>query len=53
MVLHHPDFNADEVHHDMHERLMRAVEDGDIEVLDLLKEGDGLQDNSFVKRNAS
>jgi hypothetical protein len=25
-VLHHPDFNADEVDHDMHERLMRAVE---------------------------
>ena len=23
-VLHHPDFNADEVDHDMHERLMRA-----------------------------
>ena len=25
-VLHHPDFNADEVDHDLHERLMRAVE---------------------------
>ena len=23
-VLHHPDFNADEVDHDLHERLMRA-----------------------------
>ncbi len=33
MVLHHPDFNADEVDHDMHERLMRAIEEGDIEVL--------------------
>ena len=53
MVLHHPDFNADEVDHDMHERLMRAVEDGDIEVLDLWEEGDGLQDNTFVKRKAS
>jgi hypothetical protein len=53
MVLHHPDFNADEVDHDMHERLMRAIEDGDIEVLDLWEEGDGLQDNTFVKRKAS
>jgi hypothetical protein len=39
MVLHHPDFNADEVDHDMHDRLMRAVEDGEIEVLDLWEEG--------------
>jgi hypothetical protein len=53
MVLHHPDFDADEVDHDMHDRLMRAVEDGDIEVLDLWEEGDGLQDNTFVKRKAS
>jgi hypothetical protein len=53
MVLHHPDFNADEVDHDMHERLMRAVEDGDIEVIDMWEEGDGLQDNTFVKRKVS
>jgi hypothetical protein len=53
MVLHHPDFNADEVDHNMHDRLMRAVKDGDIEVLDLWEEGDGLQDNTFVKRKAS
>jgi hypothetical protein len=46
MVLHNPDFNADEVDHDMHERLMWVVEDGD----DLSGEGDGLQDNTFVKR---
>ena len=52
-VLHHPDFNADEVDHDMHERLMRAVEDGDIEVIDMWEEGDGLQDNTFVKRKVS
>jgi hypothetical protein len=32
---------------------MRAIEDGDIEVLDLWEEGDGLQDNTFVKRKAS
>jgi hypothetical protein len=52
-VLHHPDFNADEVDHDMHERLMRAVEEGDIEVIDMWEEGDGLQDNTFVKRKVS
>jgi hypothetical protein len=34
-VLHHPDFNSDEVDHDMYERLMRAVEEGDIEVIDM------------------
>ena len=52
-VLHQPDFNADEVDHDMHERLMRAVEDSDIEVIDMWEEGDGLQDNTFVKHKAS
>ena len=36
----------------MYERLMRAVEDGDIEVIDMWEEGDGLQDNTFVKRKA-
>ncbi len=25
-VLHHPDFNADEVDHNMHERLMKPLE---------------------------
>jgi hypothetical protein len=49
-VLQHPDFNANEVDHDMHQRLMQAVEDGDIEVIDMWEEGDGLQDASFVKR---
>ncbi len=29
-VLHHRDFNANEVDHDLHERLMRAVEQGNI-----------------------
>ncbi len=53
-VLHHPDFNADEFDHDMHKtRLMRAVEDGDIKVIDLWEEGDGLQDNTFIKCKAS
>jgi hypothetical protein len=52
-VLHHPDFNADEVDHDLHERLMRADEEGDIEVIDLWEEGDVPQDNTFIKRKAA
>ena len=31
-VLHHPDFDPDDVDHDMHERLMAAIEEGDLEV---------------------
>ena len=49
-VLHHPDFNTDEVDHDMHERLMRAVEEGYIEVIDMWEEGAGDKDVTFVKR---
>jgi hypothetical protein len=52
-VLHHADFNANEVDHDMHQRLMQAVEDGDMEVIEMLEEGDGLQDVSFVKRKVA
>ncbi len=39
----------------MHQRLMRAVEDGDIEVIDVWEEGDGIQDvsSSFVKRKVA
>ncbi len=32
---------------------MRAVEEGDIEVIDMWEEGDGPQDNTFVKRRVS
>ena len=52
-VIHHRDFNANEVDHDMHQRLMLVVEDGDIEVIDMWKEGDGIQDVSFVKRKVA
>ena len=34
-VLHNPEFNASEVDHDMHERLMRAVEVGEMDILDM------------------
>ena len=32
-VLHHPDFDPDDVDHDMHERLTAAIEEGDLEVI--------------------
>ena len=47
-VLHNPEFNAADVDHKVirntHERLMRAVEDGQLDVLDMWQEGDGQQD---------
>ena len=52
-VLHHPDFDLDSVDHDLHERLMKAVEEGDIEIIDMWEEGDGDQDVTFVKRNSA
>lgn len=51
-VLHHPDFEPAEVDHDMHERLMGAIEQGDLEIIDLWKEGDGDQDVRLFKRPA-
>jgi hypothetical protein len=49
-VIHHPDFNANEVNHNMHQRRMQAVEDGGIEGIDMWEEGDGLKD---VKRKVA
>ena len=34
-VLLHPDFNTHDVGHHLHERLMRFIEDGDIEVINV------------------
>ena len=51
-VLHHPDFDPAEVDHDMHERLMGAIEQGDLEIIDLREEGDGDQDVRLFKRPA-
>ena len=48
-VLKHPEFNADEVDHNMPERLMRAVEDGQMDILDMRQEGDCEQDVRFFK----
>ena len=49
-VLHHPDFDPDDVDHDMHELLMAAIEEGDLEVIDLKEDGDGNQDVRLFKR---
>ena len=49
-VLHNKDFDSDEVDHDMHERLMRAVADGEMDIHDMWQEGDGQQDVGFFKR---
>lgn len=49
-VLKNPEFDPAEVDHNMHERLMRAVEDGQMDILDMHQEGDGEQDVRFFKR---
>jgi hypothetical protein len=49
-VLHNKDFDSDEVDHNMHERLMRAVADGEMDIHDMWQEGDGQQDVRFFKR---
>ena len=48
-VLHHPDFDPDDVDHDMHERQMTAIEEGDLEVIDLKEDGDCNQDVRLFK----
>ena len=48
-MLHHPDFDPDDVDHDMHERLMAAIEKGDLEVIDLKEDGDGNQEVRLFK----
>ena len=42
-VLHHSKFNASEVDHDMHERLLRAVEEVKMEIIDMWQDGDMVQ----------
>ena len=42
-ALHHPDFDPAEVDFDLHERLMSAIEAGEIEVIDLWKEGTAIR----------
>ena len=49
-VLHHPDFDVREVDMDMHERLMRCLEAGDIKVIDVWEEEDGNQPVQLYNR---
>ena len=48
-VVHHPDFDPDEVDHDMHERLMGVIEQGDLQVINLKEDGDGEQDVRYQR----
>ena len=50
-VLQNPEFNAHEVEPDMHAWLMTAVRDGDVEIHDMWKPGDGSQTLHFFTRN--
>ena len=49
-VLHHPDFDPRDVDHDMHQQLIQAIDEGNIEVIDLWEDGDGNQDVRLYKR---
>ena len=51
-VLHHPEFDPQDVDHDVHERIMGAISDGEIEVHDMWDPGDGCQDVRFFRRPA-
>ena len=48
----HPDFDPDEVDHDMHEWLMGVIEEGDLQVIDLKKDGYSEQEVRLFKRPA-
>ena len=41
-VLHNPDFNANDVDTDMLERFANSIESGDLEIIFMHQEGDGL-----------
>ena len=51
--MHQPEFDPEDVDHDMHERLMAAIEEGDLQVIDLKGHGDGLQDVWSFKKTSS
>ena len=48
-MLHHPEFNTADVDHNIHDRPTHAVEDGQMDVLDMWQEGDGQQDVQFFE----
>ena len=43
-VLKTPEFNIDKVDHNMHARLQRVIDKGDIDITDFWQQGDGHQD---------
>ena len=45
-----PKFSIDEVDHNMHDRLLRSIKEGEYEMLDMWQEGDGEQNVRFFKR---
>jgi hypothetical protein len=49
-VLHNKEFNSDDVDDNMHQRLMLAGSDGEMDILIMWQEGDGEQDVRFFKR---
>ena len=51
-ILQYPDFDPEDVVHNMHQRLMLAIEEGNIEVIDLWEDGDGNRDVRLYKRPA-
>ena len=42
-VLHNKEFDTDNVDHNMHYRLMSAVADGEMDILGMWREGDGIR----------
>ena len=50
-VLHNKEFDTDnvELDHNMHYRLMRAVADGEMDILGMWREGDGVRDVRFFR----
>ena len=48
-VLHNKEFDTDNVDHNMHHRLMRAVADGEMDILGMWREGDGVRDVLFFR----
>ena len=52
VVLHNPDFNADDVDTDMLERLADSIDSGNLEIINMHQEGDGAQKLELFKRPA-
>ena len=51
-VLHNPDFNADDVDTDMLELFANSIDSGDLEIISMHQEGDGVQKLELFMRPA-